>query len=90
MELFVILIFIICVGLFFKIFSLIFHVGMFAIALPFKILSIVLSVLFMVLLIPLGILGGLAGILLAPLALLVPLIPIALIIWGVVLLVKNL
>ena len=66
------------------------HVGVFMITLPLKILSIVLSTLIVVLvLIPLGIVGGLAALIAIPFAILIPLIPIALILWGVYLLGKS-
>ena len=66
------------------------HVGIFMITLPFKILSIVLSTLIVVLiLIPLGIVGALAALIAIPFAILILLIPVALILWGVYLLGKS-
>jgi hypothetical protein len=66
------------------------HVGIFVITLPFKILSIVLSTLIVLLImIPLGIVGGLAALVAIPFAILIPLIPIVLILWGVYLLGKS-
>ena len=66
------------------------HIGVFMITLPFKIISVVLSTLIVLLvLIPLGIVGGIAALIAIPIAVVIPLIPIALILWGVYLLGKS-
>jgi hypothetical protein len=66
------------------------HIGVFMITLPFKILSVILSALIVFLiLIPLGIVGGLAALIAIPIAVIIPLIPIVLILWGVYLLGKS-
>jgi hypothetical protein len=66
------------------------HLGIFMITLPFKILSTLLSIIIVgFIMIPLGIVGGLAALIAIPIAILIPLIPIVLILWGVFLLGKS-
>jgi len=90
MELVAILVIVVFALILFKIFGLLFHTGMFLILLPLKILAIVFSALVVVfILIPLGIVGAIAGVLLAPFALLAIFLPVILIIWGIYLLVRN-
>ncbi len=76
-----------------KIFAMFLHVGIFMITLPLKILGIVIAlVLTPIILVPLGLLAGLAGIfglILAPLTMLVPFLPLALIGVGIWFLLKR-
>lgn len=90
MELFGILFIVLIAWLFLKLLAVFFNVTVFAIALPFKILALFLGLfLGVVLLIPLGLFAGLMGLLIAPFAILLPLLPIVLIALGVVLLIRN-
>jgi len=85
----ILLIVLIVIGLF-KILGLFFHVGIWMIALPFKILGLVIaSVVLVAVLIPLGILGALASIIVAPLALLIPLLPFLLVGAGIWLILRH-
>jgi hypothetical protein len=90
MEIITVLFIVLFALIFFKIFGLLFHTGMFLILLPLKILAVLFSALLVIfILIPLGIVGAIAGVFLAPFALLVVFLPVILIIWGIYLLVKN-
>ena len=90
MELIALLMIVLFSLVFFKILGLLFHTGMFLILLPFKILAVLFSALLVVfILVPLGIVGAIAGVFLAPFALLVIFLPVLLIIWGIYLLVRN-
>ena len=81
---------ILIVLLFFGFLKLFIHIGIFIITLPIKILAAILSVFVVVfVLIPLELVSGIAALLLAPLALLLPLIPLFLLGLGVYLLIKN-
>ncbi len=63
------------------------HLGIFMITLPFKIFAVLISILLVVLImVPLGIVGGIAAIIAVPFAIIMPLLPILLILWGVYLL----
>ena len=70
--------------------KLLFEIGIFLITLPFKIVGAVLLFLLLLLVfIPLGLAGGLAAIFVVPIAVLTPLLPVALIIIGLILWVRK-
>ncbi len=84
------LLFIVVAWIVLKLFAVFFHVGILMIAFPFKILGLVFVLLLIpLILVPLGLFAGLAGILLAPLALILPLLPVLIIAIGIWLLLKN-
>lgn len=83
MELFVILILGFILWGFFKIFGLIFQAGLAILSIPFLIIGTLVGVLAIVLfVIPVSLFAGLAGLLVAPFALLGPLLPVLLIVGG--------
>ena len=78
------------ISLLLKLLALILHTGVFLLTLPFKLLAAVLSVIVVfAVLIPLGVVGAIAGILIAPLALLVILLPFILIGLGIYLIANR-
>ena len=90
MEIIGIIIAVLIIIAFLKLLSIIFHAGVWVIALPFKIIGAVIGALVMlVVLIPLGIFGLLASVIMIPIALIIPLIPFILIGFGIWLLVKK-
>ena len=87
MELVAVMMIILFSWLFIKVFV---HIGVFVVTLPFKILMFFISALLVLfILIPLGLVAGLAAVLVAPFALIVPVLPLVLIIVGIVLLLKD-
>lgn len=87
MEIIAIMMIVLLSLLFIKVFV---HLGIFVITLPFKILIFFISALLVIfLLIPLGVIAGLAAVLIAPFALMIPVLPLILIIVGLVLLFKD-
>lgn len=73
-----------------KVFGLLFHFTFAVLALPFKLFALAGAIIVGTLLVvPIALLAGLLGLLLAPLLLIVPLLPFILIAWGVILLLKN-
>jgi len=90
MEILSILLVILLIVIFLKLFSVLLHTGFFLLTLPIKILSVVLSV-FVVLavLLPLGIIGAVAGLLAVPLIILAFLLPVFLILYGIYLLINR-
>ena len=76
------------------VFSIIFlkifvNLGIFLITLPIKILAVLFSTLLVVfVLVPLGIVGGIAALIVAPFAILIPILPVALILFGLYLLFR--
>ena len=90
MEIIAVLFIVLFAVIFLKIIAALLHVSIFMLTLPFKILAGVLSVIVVgVILIPLGLIAGIAGLILAPLALLLPLLPLLLIGGGIWFLLKN-
>ncbi|MEJ2055169.1 MAG: hypothetical protein P8X42_14735 [Calditrichaceae bacterium] len=90
MEILGILLIALIILAFLKMIGLIFHIGLWAIALPFKIVGILIgSVIMVAILIPLGVLGALASLLMIPLAILIPLAPFILVGLGIWLLVRK-
>lgn len=90
MEIIGILIAVIIILAFVKLLGLLFHAGVWVIALPFKILFAVIgAIITLAILVPLGVFGALASIIVIPLALLIPLAPFLLIGFGVWLLVRK-
>ena len=90
MEILAVLFFILLAVIFLKILAFVFHVGIFMLALPFKILAISLSAIIVALvLIPLGVIGGLAGLIILPLVIFIPLLPVLLIGVGLWLLLRH-
>ena len=90
MEILGILLIVIIVVAFLKFLGLIFHAGLWAIALPFKIIGALLVTLITIaVFIPLGILGALASIIMIPFALTIPLVPFLLVGLGVWLIVRK-
>ena len=70
--------------------KLLFEIGWFLITLPFKILGSLLFLLVLLLVvIPVGLAGGLAAIFVVPIAIMAPVLPVALIIIGLVLLIRK-
>ena len=90
MEIIGILIAVVIIIIFLKLLGILFHAGVWAIALPFKIIGAVIGVIItLVVLIPLGIFGALTSIFIIPLALIIPLAPFLLIGLGIWLLVRK-
>jgi hypothetical protein len=76
--------------IFLKLFAFVFNAGVFLITLPLIIIATAFSAIVVVfVMIPLGIVGALAGILLAPFAILGPVLPIVLIFLGAILLLRR-
>lgn len=73
-----------------KIFGLLFHFTFAVLALPFKLFALAGAlVVGTILIVPLALVAGFVGLLLAPVLLIIPLLPFILIGWGIVLLLKN-
>jgi hypothetical protein len=90
MEIIAVLLIVCFIYLFLKLFAFIFNAGIFLITLPFVIIATLLSVIVvMFVMIPLGIVAALAGLVLAPFAILGPIFPIALILLGTILLLRR-
>ena len=90
MEIIGVLIVVLIIIAFLKLLGVIFHAGVWVIALPFKIIGAVLGLLVMVvILVPLGIFGALASIIMIPIAIIIPLAPFILVGLGIWLLVKK-
>ena len=90
MEIIGVLIVVLIIIAFLKLLGVIFHAGVWVIALPFKIIGAVLGLLVMVvILVPLGIFGALASIIMIPIALIIPLAPFIVVGLGIWLLVKK-
>jgi hypothetical protein len=76
--------------LFLKILSFLLNVGIFMLTIPIKILAFILATFAVVfVLVPVGLVSGLAGLILVPLVILIPLLPFALLLIGVILLLKK-
>jgi len=90
LEIIGVLLIVLIVVAFFKILGVVFHAGVWVLALPFKILGVLIGalVLFAVL-IPLGVVGVLASVIMIPLALIVALLPFILVGAGLWLLLRN-
>jgi len=90
MELISLILLILCAVLILKLLAFFLQAGIFFITLPLKIFGIlVLMLLILFVLIPAGVFGLLAGVLLVPLAILATLIPLLLIGFFVVILLKR-
>ena len=90
MEIIGILIAVLIIIAFLKLIGLLFHAGIWVIALPFKILFAVIGAIITVaILVPLGVFGAIASIILIPLALIIPLAPFIIIGLGIWLLVRK-
>lgn len=90
MEIIGILIVVLIIIAFLKFLGIIFHAGVWAIALPFKIIGAVIGSLIMLFIfIPFGILGVLASVIMIPIALIIPLAPFILVGLGIWLLVRK-
>ncbi|RMD94976.1 MAG: hypothetical protein D6814_13905 [Calditrichaeota bacterium] len=90
MELFTVLLIIVLAWAFFKIFAIFFNLAAFALIWPIKLFALALAgFLVIFLLIPLGFVAGIAGLVLAPLAILIPLLPFLLIGAGIFLVLKH-
>ncbi len=73
-----------------KVLLLIFKAGFWVLTLPLQILLGLIAAIFaIVLIIPLALLAGIFGLVLAPFALLVPLLPVLLIVGGIYLLLRS-
>lgn len=90
MEIIVILLAVILILAFLKFLGLIFHAGVWIIALPFKIIGLLIaSVVMIAVFIPLGVLGAIASIVMIPVVIIIPLAPFIIIALGIWLLVKR-
>ena len=90
MNLIGVLLIILLTVVFLKILGLIFHAGIFVLALPFKILAVLLSALvFGLVLVPLGIVAGLASLIALPVVIAAPFLPILVLGGGLYLLFRN-
>ena len=90
MELVSLLLIVLFAWLFIKLFAFFFHTAAALLILPFKLLAVGLaSLLVIFVFVPLGFVAAIAGAVLAPLAILVPLLPFLLIGLGIYLLAKN-
>ena len=90
LELITLLVFVVLACAVLKVFLLIFKVGFWALTLPLQFLAgLIAVILAMVVIVPLALLAGLFGLLLAPLALLLPLFPVLLIAGGLYLLMRS-
>ena len=90
MEILGVLLIVIFVVAFLKLFFVFLNTGIFLLALPFKIILALLSLFAVfVVLLPLGIVGAVAGLLVAPLLIIVLLLPVILIIYGIFLLINR-
>ena len=90
MEIIAILLIIVVAILFLKILSFLLNVGIFMLTIPIKILDFILATFVVVfVLVPVGLVSGLAGLILVPLVILIPLLPFSLLLIGVILLLKK-
>lgn len=90
MELISALLIILLAVVFLKVLGLIFHAGIFVLAIPIKLLAVALSALiFAVVFVPLGVVTGLAGLIVLPVVLIGPILPLLLLGGGLYLLLKN-
>jgi hypothetical protein len=90
MEIIAILVAVLVIVIIFKIIFAILHIGFWALTLPFKILGALLGlIIFFVVLIPAGIVALLAGLVVVPIALIIPLLPVIAIAFGLWLLMRN-
>ncbi|MEJ2544037.1 MAG: hypothetical protein P8Y99_08210 [Calditrichaceae bacterium] len=90
MEIIGILIAVVIIIAFVKLLGILFHAGVWVIALPFKILFAVIGAIISVaIFVPLGVFGVLASIIVIPLALIIPLAPFLIIGLGIWLLVRK-
>jgi len=90
MELIGVLLLILLTVIFLKILGVIFHAGIFVLALPIKLLAMGLAgLVFGLVLLPLGIVAGLASLIVLPVVLIGPILPILLLGGGLYLLLKN-
>lgn len=90
MEIIGVLLIVLIIIAFLKLLGLIFHAGVWVVALPFKIIGAILGSLVMVaILIPLGILGAITSIIMIPIAIIIPLAPFILVGLGIWLLIRK-
>jgi hypothetical protein len=90
MEIIGIIIAVVIIIAFVKLLGILFHAGVWVIALPFKILFAVIGAIISVaIFVPLGVFGVLASIIVIPLALIIPLAPFLIIGLGIWLLVRK-
>lgn len=90
MEIIGILIGVLIIILLLKLLGFLFHAGIWAITLPFKIIGVIIGAIITVaVLIPLGIFGAIASIILIPFVLIIPLTPFLLVGLGIWLLVRK-
>lgn len=90
MELVSILLILLLAWAIFKAFGFFFDLAAFVILLPIKLLALAIATLLVVfVLIPIGLVAGIASIVVAPLALLLPVLPFLLIGLGIYLLVRH-
>ena len=90
MEIIGILIGVLIIIVFLKMLGFLFHAGIWAITLPFKIIGAIIGAIITVaILIPLGIFGAIASIIVIPFALIIPLAPFLLVGLGIWLLVRR-
>jgi len=90
MEIIGIIIAVLIIIVFLKLLGILFHAGVWVIALPFKIIGAVIGVIItLIVLVPLGVFGALASIIIIPFALIIPLAPFLLVGLGIWLLVRK-
>jgi hypothetical protein len=90
LELIVLFAFLLLAFVALKVLVLIFKIGFWALTLPLQILlGLVVAILAVVLIVPLALVAGLFGLVLAPFALLLPLLPFLLIAGGLYLLLRS-
>lgn len=89
-ELLVLLLVIGAAWLLLKLLGLLFHFTFAMLALPFKLFALAGAlVIGAILIVPLALVAGLVGLMLAPVLLIIPLLPFILIGWGIVLFLRN-
>ena len=90
MEIIGVILAVLIIVAFLKLIGIIFHAGVWVIALPFKIIGAVIgSLIMLAIFIPLGVLGILASVIMIPIAIIIPLTPFILVGLGIWLLVKK-
>ena len=90
MEIIGVILAVLIIVAFLKLICIIFHAGVWVIALPFKIIVAVIgSLIMLAIFIPLGVLGILASVIMIPIAIIIPLTPFILVGLGIWLLVKK-
>ncbi|MGH7496002.1 MAG: hypothetical protein ACREOO_26920 [bacterium] len=90
LEMIVLFVFLLLAFVALKVLALIFKIGLWALTLPLQILlGLMAAIIAVVLIVPLVLVAGLVGLVLAPLALLLPLFPFLLVAGGLYLLLRS-